>query len=227
MTTLDILKEIIQREDQIDLFTFHNFPRQKLLQDQFYFGDIENGQFDKAMKMRKEYKLPFWDSMMLTFFDQNYTSDKILECSQRHNKPIDKIETRDIDFIITKVAESSRQNIAINSRVKMVDGTYKHFPLLDFHIPISPNNELIVKKVIKILGFSRGYIMESGESYHFIGLDFITNEELTIFLSKALLFSPIIDRAWIAHQLLERSCSLRVSFKHNIEPQLIYIVDDK
>jgi hypothetical protein len=31
------------------------------------------------------------------------------------------------------------------------------------------------------------------------------------FLGRALLFAPIVDRAYLAHQLLERRCALRIS----------------
>jgi hypothetical protein len=30
-------------------------------------------------------------------------------------------------------------------------------------------------------------------------------------LARALLLAPIIDRAWVAHQLIERACGLRIS----------------
>jgi hypothetical protein len=39
--------------------------------------------------------------------------------------------------------------------------------------------------------------------------------ELIDFLARALMYSPIIDRAYIAHQLLEKRCSLRISGKEN------------
>jgi hypothetical protein len=34
---------------------------------------------------------------------------------------------------------------------------------------------------------------------------------LLTMLAKALLFAPIIDRAWVAHQMIERACGLRIS----------------
>jgi hypothetical protein len=36
---------------------------------------------------------------------------------------------------------------------------------------------------------------------------------LTRFLARCLLFAPVIDRAWVGHQLLESACALRISAK--------------
>jgi|SRR5271166_817934 len=43
------------------------------------------------------------------------------------------------------------------------------------------------------------------------GADLITGPEQTAYLARALLFSPIIDRAWIAHQIIDTCCNLRVA----------------
>lgn len=222
MNTLDVLKEIYDKIPEIDKFLFHYFPKQKLLQERIEFENIENIQFKEALSIRDKYNLPFWDSIMLTYFGKKVVSSRILECALLHNEIKNEYFTSDINWI-TEVLQKENEvpNIAFNSKVKLKAGIYKHLPLIDFHIPTSSENLDTVIKVIKLLGFSKGYIMESGESYHFIGTELMDNDQLLTMLSRALLFSPIIDRAWIAHQLLERSSSLRIGFKHRILPQLI------
>lgn len=222
MNTLDVLREIITNNKEIESYLFYYFPKQKLLQDEITFNKIEDIQFNEAIAIRNKYNLPFWDSIMLTYFNREETSDKILKCALRHNELKDGLWTNNIDSIFNKLISDNNINIAFNSKVKLKSRVYKHIPLLDFHIPISKTNQSIVNKVIRLLGFSKGYILESGESYHFIGTELLDDNELISFLSKALLFAPIIDRAWIAHQLLEKASSLRISYKHNTLPKLIH-----
>ena len=220
-TTIEILEEIVQKNPQIESLKFSYFPKQTLLQEHIQFGIVEEMQFREAMMIRNTYNLPFWDSMMLTYFNRDNISDDILNRTQNHNSPIEEVYTRDLSIIEQQI-EVTSHNLSINSFVKMKDGSKKHIPLLDFHIPQNPNNEKVVRKALKVLDLTSGYIMESGDSYHYIGDKLIEDELLMNFLSRALLLSPIIDRVWIAHQIIERSCSLRVSYKHGITPKLIF-----
>lgn len=63
------------------------------------------------------------------------------------------------------------------------------------------------------MGRTKGAIINSGNSYHFIGCDLVNEAELVDFLAKGLLYGPITDTRWIAHQIIERSCTLRVGKK--------------
>ena len=99
--------------------------------------------------------------------------------------------------------------------------------MLDFHIPVSECNLRIVKDVLFELNVVSGYLLNSGESYHFIGDYSINEESLLDFLANALFFAPIIDRAWIGHQILERSCSLRIDKKHGVYPEVICYIDKR
>jgi hypothetical protein len=221
MTTLDILQEILSDITEIRSFTFCKFPKQKLLQERIVFGKYEEVQFYEALQIRDELGLPFWDSMMLTYFGKEQTSDKILDIALMHNSPLEKIVVAEINLIREKFIDNDSLLLALNSVIELKDKVIKHLPLLDFHIPISENNRNQIKKVLKHLGLTNGYLLESGESYHYIGKQMMNIEDLLVMLNKALFFSPIIDKTWIAHQLLEKSCSLRVGIKHSMEPKLI------
>lgn len=41
----------------------------------------------------------------------------------------------------------------------------------------------------------------------------MSEDELVDFLAKGLLYGPITETRWIAHQIIERSCTLRVGRK--------------
>jgi hypothetical protein len=45
---------------------------------------------------------------------------------------------------------------------------------------------------------ARGYIVSSGQSYHFYGSDLLRTDQLVTMFAKALLYAPIVDRAWAA-----------------------------
>lgn len=111
----------------------------------------------------------------------------------------------------------------ICSRLK-ISGETKHLPLLDFHIPISEQNQHICEQLLRELKLS-GYLLNSGKSYHFIGNTLLSEVQLIEKLYYALLLSPMIDRAWIAHQLIQKYCCLRVSKKYDRLPILISYID--
>ena len=68
----------------------------------------------------------------------------------------------------------------------------------------------------KVLILGPRYILNNGESYHFISLRIVTWANLHQILSKALRFCPILDRAWINHQLEEGFCFLRVELLEQV-----------
>lgn len=222
MITIDILK-ILAADNNIGAYIFHSFPKKQLLQDKIEINKFEEKQIKKALKIRDEYRLPFWDSVMLTFFQNENPSLELLKASQFHNPRNDTfaVKKEDLDMFWRECNENKEISYAINSQVILPNGGKAHIPLIDFHIPLNRNNEFIVEEVIRILNLGTGYILNSGESYHYIGSQILTWDSLLTLLSKGLLFSPIIDRAWVAHQILERSCSLRIGKKHGTYPTLI------
>jgi hypothetical protein len=68
-----------------------------------------------------------------------------------------------------------------------------------------------VSYVASQFGVGEGFLVETDKSYHFYGTKLLEEKELVEFLGRALLFAPIVDRAWISHQLIELCCALRIS----------------
>jgi len=220
MNTLEVLSELLKNNPCISALTFCQYPRQKLLQERLSLDQTEKYQFESAIKVRDSLHLPFWDAMMLTYFNIKNPSTQILKSAIAHNGNCNTFTTRDISRVRTLIESDQSVSFSFNSKVIFDDDSCRHVFLLDFHIPPSGENLRIVSDVLAVLTL-HGYILESGESYHFIGRDFFSLEDVISLLAKSLLFSPIVDRAWIAHQLLERSCSLRVCRKHNIIPFVV------
>lgn len=225
MNTLDILEVIGRENKEIEAFSFHTFPPQKLIQEQLpEWGDIEQKHFEQAMKVRDRLRLPFWDAVMVTTFNNPDYSTSILNAALHHNQASNLFHIKTEDISGNPLLFNNSERIAVCSSVLMKDKQTRHIPMLDFHIPVSEVNLHVVESVCKILGLSPGYILNSGESYHFISSGTVTWQELYLLLSKALRFCPILDRAWISHQLEEGFCSLRVDRKNNVETMVARIV---
>jgi hypothetical protein len=108
-----------------------------------------------------------------------------------------------------------------NSQVCLIDGTIAHLPLMDFNIGLSEDGVKKVKNILSLLGVRKGYIMDSGSSYPFIGAEPMSVDEYQTFLYRSLLFAPITDGRWIAHQLINGNGNLRIGEKNGMTPQLI------
>jgi len=220
MNTLDVVADILKQNSEVKYFTFAKYPKQTLIQENESFGKKDLEFIDSALGLRKQYRIPFWDSLMLTLFDKKNVSKELLQRALLHNKNDDKIFTDNIYEILNLLECNQKDNLSLNSEVHFKNGSVLHLFLLDFHVYASDNNLVIISEILNVMDL-HGYILSSGDSYHFISKSFYTLDCLLDLLAKSLLFSPIVDRAWVAHQILERSCSVRVGLKHGIVPTVI------
>ncbi len=220
MNTLDVIVNILRQNSNIESFTFAKYPMQTLIQEEMSFGKADLEVIDSALEVRKKYRMPFWDSIMLTLFDKKGVSEELLQRALEHNPNKEKIYTSDVNEILFVLENNPQFNLSLNSEVHFRDASILHLFLLDFHVYTSENNLQIVSDVLRVMDLE-GYILSSGESYHFISKEFFSVDSILDLLAKSLLFAPIVDRAWVAHQILERSCSVRVGRKHGIIPTVI------
>ena len=219
MNSLDVLKNLIIELHDVKSFTFSKYPKQTLIQNTVDLSEDDKKILSSALLIRENLKLPFWDSLMLSCFDKENVSLDLLNRALLHNSNKETIQTRDIAEIEEYLELNPEENISLNSIVLLNSGEVRHLFLLDFHIFPSDNNLEIISKILYLLDL-HGYVLNSGESYHFISNSLYDEDMLLDLLAKSLLFSPVVDRAWIAHQLLERSCSIRVGKKHGLTPHV-------
>ena len=221
MNTIGLLNSIVAWNPEIEFFSFHQFSYSRLIQDEISnWGKKEDAMFNKAICLKKEYHLPFWCGIMLSSFDNKDYSEQILVSALRHN-PINRLSHIKPKDISDGIDSSS----ALCSKVILKDGSEKHIPMIDFHIPPSSNNLSVVKTVCKLLDLHPGWVLNSGESYHFIGRQIVSWDEIYHLLSKSLVFNPIVDIVWVSHQLRENSCSLRVGEKNGRAPVVECVIE--
>lgn len=103
------------------------------------------------------------------------------------------------------------QLLGVFSKVSLVDGGTAHIPMMDFSCVPSDRNLELLKSLLKSLGGGKGFLLESGKSYHYYGTQILDEEGWRIFLGKCLLMSDHSDSRYIGHQLIDGHCVLRLS----------------
>jgi len=219
MDVLEVLSEIISANPSIFSVKLLSVSPPPLLQDRAVLSSDEMDIISKGTALRKNSRLPFWEAVLLSCFDSPFILDHILEAAMFHNQAVEdwqilesaRLNVESLRNLVMGV--TSGEIITVSSRVCLNDGGTGHIPMLDFHCPISRENQNLVVSILKHMNVCDGFILNSDKSYHFYGKSLLTDEELVKFLGCSLLWSPIVDRAWIAHQLIEASCALRISPK--------------
>lgn len=222
INSLDIIKALINQEKSIQSIWLVEFNNYKLIQNRIEITEELENAFNSALDLRERYKLPFWDGFNVSLFDKKIKKFDFFDDILFHNTA-----KKEIIVQREKASNLSLSNLngytALSSKIK-ANNKIMHLPLLDFHIPVSDKNTEISKNVIAHLGL-KGNLLDSGKSYHFVGSRLLEENEMKNLLYKALLFAPIIDRAWISHQLIQGYCCLRLSKKYDRSPYLISKID--
>ena len=215
--TADCLRHLAASNPEIKQFCFAAITRPTPLQERFNLCPSEAKIVDDALQTRAETHLPFWDALHLMSFGSGNVSERLLAQARFHQSNVDKEEWLDASRVVDgELSQRCLDHVgptmlSVLSEVKLKNGSRGHFVFIDFHIPVSPENAGIVSKVANQLLSYPAFIIESGASYHLIGTEVVDAAEFRRALITALLFGPITDRAYIAHQLLEGKAALRYS----------------
>jgi hypothetical protein len=119
-----------------------------------------------------------------------------------------------------RLLSKSDRLVALSSKVKLVDKSVGNLIFLDFACKNDKTGRKNAITVIRQLGL-RGVLVDSGRSFHFYSSAHFSFEDWARKMGEALLFSPITDGAWIAHQLIEGRSALRISKKAGGELTLV------
>lgn len=174
--------------------------------------------FERALELRRRTGLSFWDAALLEL-PSVPDAFRLLDVAMMHVSMRERerslrwseICEGALERVSSKFTANAVANLTILSEVLCRDGSLGHLPMLDFHAFKSPENLRIVEEVAQRLFPEGSILMDSGESYHAYGTKLLSPEEFRRFLGKALLFVPIVDRAYVAHQLIEGRCALRLT----------------
>jgi len=221
MNSCEVLVEVIKANPQIASLRFFLFSTSTKLQDRYSDGNsVSASLIDDAIKLKKELDVRFWHAL-LALFTRTAHIDEALVCHALYHQANTKYQYIDAATVFDFCMLDNKGPTAVNSKVIMNDGGTRHIPLLDFKVKSQAQNINIVIATIKALKL-RGYIIDSGKSFHFIGLDLVSESELIDILAKFSLLAPISDSAWASHQIIERSASLRISPRNGAHPIVVH-----
>lgn len=220
MTSDDVLAGLARDNACIEYFRFFSFSAATKLQDRLHLVDSATARIIEGARERKAAtNTRFWNALLSMFIEGEAFEESLLAEALYH-QPNKSLEDIRADRLKQFLAAEAVGNRAVNSKVLLRDGSSRHIPLLDFKIALQPGHEKLVQSCARALGLS-GYILSSGRSYHFIGESLVSESELIDLLANFVLLDPLSDKAWAAHQLIERSASLRVSGKYGRKPEVI------
>jgi len=210
--SLSVVREIVQRNTEIRSVAFVGFTQPDSVQDRVQLSHAESNIVDQAIQLRKSTQLPFWDAVFVSLFDSEEDVSVILEAASLHQSWLAKEEWIERELLLSTEMWRHLPNspCAILSEVRLDSGGTAHIPMLDFHAP-SPRGISIVRSVAAKLFKGTTVLLDSGKSYHAYCTSLLSKEAFNELLIKALLYAPVVDRAYVAHQLLEGRAMLRIT----------------
>jgi hypothetical protein len=223
MRSKEVIAEVVRGNANISSICLHKFSFDGDIQSRVgEFSSLEKEALGRAIELKFQKGIRFWDAFFDVCVNEGLPSERALQWGLHHNENRDFVRVGR-ERIVSGI-ESLSGDYALCSRIEAFDGRDLHIPLLDFKAKVSLQNSSLIAKVVKVLGL-RGYVLSSGNSYHFIGRDLIGTDELVALLAKFILLHPISDKAWAAHQIIERCASLRVTKKRGLEPEFLGMVE--
>jgi hypothetical protein len=188
---------------------------------------------NSAIKVRASSSFSFLQILMEMCTEATHPVEGILDSINYHQKSplVRSWVSREsvLNGTLIKLCASATPDepLAFFSRVKVESNEFYCLPLLDMRIPKSLRSLNIIASIANRLLGTRFAILETDKSYHLVGIALLKDIEINNFLARALLYSPITDHAYIAHQLLEKESSLRLTgrFEDARSPAVVAIGD--
>lgn len=220
MTAVEVIKKIAELNKKISLFRFLAYQPTSSLKERLSIKHnlliINN--LNKSNGLKKKGTFEYLGLNLINFWfknDDNFLIEQMLKHQENFDdQNVFYISTRAsiIDSINSIIYRLGSNNVlGVCSKVKLINGSIFHIPMIDFNIEPSKENLKTVKNALRRIGQEQGVILNSGRSYHFYGLAPINENDWRSFLGQCLLFSPIVDARYIAHRLIDGECVLRLS----------------
>lgn len=211
---LEMLKALVRANSRIECLGFVGYSQPPMLQERLELDHDEAELYSRALEFRERFGLPFWSALLLNASRLPHKVGRIVANVGLHQPNSQTLEL-DRDEL-EQISESSLRGLfpgktaAVNSRVSTRGGSRRHLLMMDLQCPTTDAHDELVSKLCRTLADCRWAVFASGKSYHCYGLELVDEERWRHHLSSALLFAPLVDQQWIAHQLIDGSATLRV-----------------
>jgi hypothetical protein len=173
----------------------------------------------KALELRDASHMPFWDAVLLVCHEHESVPHGLLQAAQHHAgiASTAKGQTLTRQQVLGGALKQMCQNkgsskwVGMTSAVVLDDGSTAHIPMLNFRCRISPLNRKLVGEVTRQLLPGGAIILEAGTVYQAYGKSTIPQKSFAPLLGQALLFGNVVNHRYIAHQLIDGKCTVRIS----------------
>ena len=165
-----------------------------------------------ALERRENTAIPFWQSLMITIQNDEQIPDDLLDAALFHQNLSHacNLSRKDLMHGMLDAYASRGPVTSLDSCLKLTSKD-AHLPFLDFRVQPSDSNERLVEAICQRLLPDGFVILTSGRSYHACGVVLQNSADRIEFLGRSLLFAPIVDDRYVAHQLMQSSSALRIS----------------
>lgn len=217
MPTAEVLTSLVLENETISAIFVFAYRHPPLLQQRVTLTSDEKEIIEKAKALRGASRLPFWEALMLSCFDETRDFTRLLQEAlfhQSHAESLLRISREEVlagRLAALVDSQAAGNHLSVSSRIELAGEEMLQLRLLDFHCPESAENDRLVSNVCSQLFGSKTLVFSSGESYHALGVEPVNEHVFRDFLTRSLLFAPIVDARYVAHQLLEGACALRLS----------------
>ena len=207
-----VLLQIVNAQPEITQVSFGAPRVNPPLRERVRLSRSELEFVNQKLNRHRDLNLPAW---MLCLLSESEVSDGILTAASFHQgieQTRFSVNVKELTIgVMAELAKRSGSDrvFSICSQVELMNDSIKHIPMMDFQCRKSSRSLELVVSIVRRFGIGAGVILETDRSYHFYGSQLLSHSELAPFLGRALLFAPIVDQAWIAHQLIDMCCALR------------------
>ena len=185
--------------------------------------------FDVVMNDKRARSVPFWDAYLCTLLNTVGAPVELFDQVLFHNGmgTLHVVVPREqlSHSILSEFRQSPMPHVhyALASLVFANENSVRHIPMMDFACDVTPEHTSVVRQVAERIFGGEFALFESGKSYHAYGMKLQSAEERIKFLGQSLLFAPITDKNYIAHQLLQPMSSLRISNSQNLISRVRFV----
>lgn len=226
MGPIEVLQEILWRHPDVEFVSTRQVQLAGALQERTLSPGLP-GLVAQALEIRRSTSVSFMDAINIAIV-RGYSIDSEIVRQIMFQNDEGAIQwhtvTGDWRERVSKETAGAGKMHVLSSPVRLRDGSIRHLEMMDFHVPASRSVQPNVEMICQEFG-GPGWLLESGRSYHYYGTKLRHLDGMTKFLGRALLFAPITDRAWIAHQLVDGACCLRIA-EHSSKVRRPIVVSD-
>jgi len=106
----------------------------------------------------------------------------------------------------------------------LIEGAEFHLDMIDFDCEKSDEGLADVRDILTFLRIKRGFIMDSGNSYHYLGFDFRSELEFLRLLERLPSYSRV-GSSWSSYQKTKGFSVLRVTPCLKLGKQIPFLVE--